>query len=471
MIDAVPGHRDSVLAEIQRLLHKYPEVGPRYTSYPTAVELRDDFDPAELIDSLESSNESMIPKDLSIYIHLPFCRRLCFYCGCNKIVTRNEQKGQDYLKRLAKEVDLLGQVMDTDRRVMQLHLGGGTPTFFSIAQLDAMLDHLSRRFFMVYHADRDYSIEIDPRTIDRGYIHALSAIGFNRISIGIQDFDGDVQRAIHRVQQRQHIADLVGEARESAIRSVNFDLVYGLPKQTVSGFQRTLDQVVEMDPDRVSVYQYAHMPTRFSAQRRIFDEDLPDTATRLLLQREAARVLGQAGYIHIGMDHYAKNTDSLTGALREGSIQRNFQGYTSHRNSELVGLGVSAIGDIGGYLYQNHKTLPDYYRFVDAARLPVARGLCRSEDDRIREEVIMDIMCRGEVDKAAFIDSTGQPFDQYFAHEARELSRRVADGLLTNSAASLKVTDTGRLMLRTIALVFDRYRRQGLTGATFPRIH
>jgi oxygen-independent coproporphyrinogen-3 oxidase len=461
---------DFSFAELNKIQAQYAAVGPRYTSYPTALEFNEQFSEETVLHSLRASNESPQSSDLSLYLHLPFCRHLCFYCGCNKVVTKNKQKARDYMVYLGKEIEMISKSMDSDRKIAQLHLGGGTPTFYSIEQLRQLIGTISRHFRLANSADRDYSIEIDPRTVDREYIHALPELGFNRISIGIQDFDYNVQKAIHRIQDSEHIVGLVEAAKDSSINSINFDLVYGLPKQTLEGFGRTLDQVVELGPDRISLYHYAHLPDRFPAQRRILDSDLPDSDTRLGLQRQAMELLCSAGYCHIGMDHFAKKDDSLTHALENGTIQRNFQGYTTHQRCELLGIGVSAISDIGGALYQNEKTLEDYYKRIDQNHLPVAKGLVRTTDDEIRQDVIMNIMCNGRIDKQEFTRSTNEDFDSYFDAEQPTIARFVKDGLVGQDKGTICVTDTGRYMLRNIAIAFDLYRRHMDQAQGFSRI-
>ena len=453
------------------LTQKYAGSGPRYTSYPTALEFKEEFNSEDFLEHVRISNENPIPSDLSLYFHMPFCRHLCFYCGCNKIVTKNKQKGIDYLGYLTREIDRVGEYVDLDRKVMQLHLGGGTPTFFDLEQIRYLFDQISKQYLLTLNTDRDYSIEIDPRTVDTEYMYGLGSLGFNRISIGVQDCDAEVQKAIHRVQDNDHIADLVASARKSGLQSINLDLVYGLPRQTIASFSNTLKFVAELQPDRLSIFHYAHMPQRFPAQRRILDEDLPDKQTKLTFQQMAIEILSDAGYCHIGMDHFAKQSDSLTEAIQTGSIQRNFQGYTTHSRCDQLGFGVSSIGDIGGCLYQNEKDLGAYYERIDAGELPIARGLSRTGDDVIREQVIMKIMCTQAIDKQQFRQKTGMPFDEYFLAEQPAIQKFISDGLVESNDSCFSITPNGRFMLRTIALAFDKYRRQQTQSATLSRIH
>ena len=453
------------------LTQKYAGSGPRYTSYPTALEFTERFNSADFVEYVRISNENPIPSDLSLYFHMPFCRYLCFYCGCNKIVTKNKQKGIDYLGYLTREIDMVGEYVDLDRKVMQLHLGGGTPTFFDLEQIRFLFDQISKQYLLTLNTDRDYSIEIDPRTVDTDYMYGLGSLGFNRISIGVQDCDPNVQTAIHRVQDNDHIADLVAGARKSGIQSINLDLVYGLPRQTIASFTNTLQFVADLQPDRLSIFHYAHMPQRFPAQRRILEDELPDKRTKLTFQQMAIEILSDAGYVHIGMDHFAKQNDTLSRAIQSGAIQRNFQGYTTHSRCDQLGFGVSSIGDVGGCLYQNEKDLASYYECIDQNELPIARGLSRSGDDVIREEVIMKIMCAQNIDKQQFKHKTGTAFDDYFMTEQSSIEKFIEDGLVSSTDSDFSITSQGRFMLRTIALAFDKYRRQPMPSARLSRIH
>ncbi len=457
----VPAAPNVDISEMERLLSRYPSQGPRYTSYPTAMEFSDSFGLDELTTALVNSSPECATDALSLYLHLPFCQHLCFYCGCNKVLTRNSEKGKVYLSYLLKEMDLWQEHLGSGRRIHQLHLGGGTPTFFDPDQLSRLMENIGRRFHLDTAGDHDYSIEIDPRTVDPDYIRTLSDIGFNRISVGVQDFDPDVQRAVHRIQDADRISELVDVARDCGIGSINFDLIYGLPKQSVDSFRRTLERVIDCLPDRLSIYQYAHLPDRFPAQRRIADAELPTLDTRMALQQLTIEVLCEAGYVYVGMDHFARPDDSLVKAMRDGTLRRSFQGYTTHKDHELVGMGVSSIGELGGCLYQNAKTLDAYYELLDRDEMPVERGVVVTEDDRIRRDVIMDVMCHGLVDKQSFEMENGVPFNDYFQEIDPMLSMMTKDGLLNVTTACIRITGKGRSMLRNIAMLFDRYRGSG----------
>ena len=428
-------------AELQSLLGRYPASGPRYTSYPTAADFSTDFSASDLDRSIAFSNvqnrRSEAARDLSVYLHLPFCEHLCFYCGCNKVLTRNRGKGVDYLGHLFREMELWRARLEGERTVRQLHLGGGTPTFFDVTQIRQVTERLGQCFNLVpANPDRDYSIEIDPRTVDAAYVAELVEVGFNRMSIGVQDFDPDVQEAVHRLQDADHVARLVESARACGVGSLNLDLIYGLPRQSVDSFRRTLARVVECSPDRLSIYQYAHLPERFPAQQRIVEAELPDVETRLALQQLTTDTLAEAGYVHIGMDHFARPEDPLVSAMGDGTLKRSFQGYTTHGDCELLGMGVSSIGEIGDCLYQNSKQLDAYYESVDAGRLAVERGIRMDTDDHVRKSVIMDIMCHGEVDRGAFRETHGIGFDEYFPE--------VGEGLAGASSPASRRSDSRR---------------------------
>ncbi len=445
--------------EIRELVSRYPSMGPRYTSYPTAVDFVDGFGEADLARSLDQPDGADPAGDLSIYLHLPFCQHLCFYCGCNKVLTRNRERGIEYLDVLYREMDLWRARLGGARRVRQFHLGGGTPTFFDSGQIRSLVEQVGRRFSLDHDdPDHDFSIEIDPRTVDTADVGALADIGFNRFSIGVQDFDPDVQKAVHRVQDAGHIAALVAGARSAGVRSINFDLIYGLPLQTVGSFRRTIEQVIECLPDRLSIYQYAHLPERFAPQRRIDAATLPSVEDRLALQQLTIDMLSEAGYVHIGMDHFALPNDPLVKALDDGSLRRSFQGYTTHSDCELLGMGVSAIGELGDCLYQNRKDLPAYYAAVNAGHLPLERGIAISKDDRVRRAVIMDIMCHGKVDKVAFAAAHGMTFEAAFPEAREGLTRMAEDGLVESGERLLSVTPRGRFLVRNVAMLFDRYR-------------
>jgi oxygen-independent coproporphyrinogen-3 oxidase len=439
------------------LIARYDMAGPRYTSYPTAPQFRSDFDEHALRTVIQASNEEPIPRPLSIYLHVPFCVSPCFYCGCNRIITRDVGKADRYLERLYREIELVAKLFDRDRQVTQLHFGGGTPNFLDIPRMQELMGVLARHFSFSPERSREFGIEIDPRFADADYIRGVGALGFNRISVGIQDFDPAVQEAVNRIQSVSQTREVLQAARDSGFRSTSVDLIYGLPRQTVAGFERTLEEIIALGSDRVAVYAYAHLPEMFKAQRHIKAEDLPDPATRLQLIGRALARLGEAGYVYVGMDHFAREDDELVAAQRAGTLQRNFQGYSTHGECDIVGLGVSAIGRIGDSYSQSSRDLTGYYAALDNGRLPVARGLLLDHDDLIRREVIGQLMCYGELDMAAFGEQRGIDFADYFAAELTRLRELAGDGLVTLDERMIRVTPRGRLLLRIVAMSFDAY--------------
>ena len=452
------------------LIARYDVAGPRYTSYPTAPQFHTRFDEPALREMIRSSNEEPIPRPLSLYVHVPFCMSPCFYCGCNRIITRDLGQAERYLERLYREIELIAPLFDRDRPVRQLHFGGGTPNFLDIRQMGELLESLARHFAFSREPDREFGIEIDPRFADAAYVRGLGELGFNRISVGIQDFDPAVQEAVNRIQSVEQTREVLDAARASGFRSSSVDLIYGLPLQTVEGFRRTLDQVVALDPDRVAVYGYAHLPETFKAQRQIAAQDLPDAATRLALFGCAISRLSAAGYVYVGMDHFAKASDELVLAQRTGKLQRNFQGYSTHGDCDIIGLGVSAIGRIGDSYSQNARDLVGYYAALDAGRLPVARGMQLDEDDLIRRELIGELMCHGVVDKRHFGARHRLLFDEYFARARERLAPLVADGLVDEDVRELRVTSRGRLLLRIIAMCFDAYLDDAAPATRYSRV-
>lgn len=439
------------------LITRYDVAGPRYTSYPTAPQFRADFDEVALRAAICASNEEPIPRPLSLYVHVPFCASPCFYCGCNRIITRDMAQADRYLERLYREIELIAPLFDRDRPVQQLHFGGGTPNFLDIARMRELMESLARHFSFSQAADREYGIEIDPRFADADYVRCLGELGFNRVSVGIQDFDPAVQQAVNRIQSVEQTYAVSDAARAARFRSISVDLIYGLPQQNLAGFTATLAQVVALAPDRVAVYGYAHLPQMFKAQRQIAARELPDASTRLALFGCALEKLSTASYVYIGMDHFARVDDELTQAQRAGTLQRNFQGYSTHGECEIIGLGVSAIGRVGNSYSQNARDLIGYYAALDAGRLPVARGLQLDEDDLIRRELIGELMCHCVLDKVIFGARHHLLFDQYFARERQRLLPLLADGLLQEDACMLRVTSRGRLLLRIVAMCFDAY--------------
>jgi len=437
-------------------IRRYDCHGPRYTSYPTAVQFHSGFDEQSYRRVALLSNAGS-PRPLSMYVHVPFCERPCFYCGCNKIITRNPAHAEQYLQRLHREIELQSALFEQRRNVRQLHFGGGTPTYLTMKQLGALFEQLGRRFNLDRTEQREFSIEIDPRTLEANTLMELAKLGFNRLSLGIQDFDPQVQRAVNRIQSAEQIAECMVQVRGLGYRSVSFDLIYGLPLQTVESFRQTLDTVVRMRPDRIAAYGYAHMPRLFKAQRAIRADQLPDAETRVQLLALTVERLTDAGYVYIGMDHFALPDDELARAMRDGSLHRNFQGYSTHGDCDLIGLGVSAIGAVGNSYSQNRKDLSGYYAALDQGRLPVDRGIALRIDDILRREIIQRLMCRGELSKSEVEDRYAIDFSDYFASELASLNALASDGLLTSEADTIYVTERGRALLRTIAMVFDAY--------------
>lgn len=439
------------------LMRRYDRNTPRYTSYPTARQFHAGLLPDDYERAARTSEGALNVSPLSAYVHLPFCFSPCFYCGCNRVITHDLGKVDTYVRHLLQEIGLRSAYFDRRRVVEQLHFGGGTPTFLPKKLLINIVSRLDKELQLSDDADRDYSIEIDPRGIDRGVLQLLAALGFNRVSLGVQDFDEKVQSAVNRVQPAELVQQTYDWARELGFRSINFDLIYGLPLQTRDSFAATLDRVIQMRPDRLAVYGYAHMPSMFKGQRQIQKSDLPNTQERLDLLQLTVGKLCEAGYVYIGMDHFALPTDTLARAHGEGTLHRNFQGYTTHANRDLVSFGVSAIGQVGDLYVQNHKSLPEYERVVGSGLLPQHQGVRMSLDDRIRRDVINQIMCHGVVEMQSIESRYGVAFQGYFDSELRGLHVLERDGLVTLSGDKIALTPAGRLLMRNVAMTFDAY--------------
>ena len=448
------------------LLRRYNRPGPRYTSYPTAPRFNDAFGEPELREAAMASNGDPIPRRLSLYVHVPFCMSPCFYCGCNRIITRDLARGEAYLARLYREVAMAAELFDRDRQVIQLHFGGGTPNFLAPAQLGELVDALRTQFRFSEHQDRDISIELDPRFIGAKEVAELARIGFNRASLGVQDFDPAVQAAVNRIQSVEETFAVVDACRANGFRSINLDLIYGLPLQTREGFGRTLDLVLQARPDRLAVYSYAHLPHMFRPQKQIDESQLPDAETKLGLLQLAIERLTDAGYVYIGMDHFALPDDDLARAQERGGLHRNFMGYTTHADTDLIGLGVSAISHIGDTFSQNPRDLPSWQIALDEGRLPVFRGLRLDEDDCLRADLIQRLMCQGEIPVNALERRYLINFAEYFADALDRLHPLVEDGLVRVEADRITATSRGRLLLRNIAMCFDRYLNQPDAPAT-----
>ena len=437
-------------------LRRFDIPGPRYTSYPTADRFVDAFSADAYAQVLEQRGGAGAgARALSLYVHIPFCESLCYYCACNKIVTRHKGKGREYLDYLAREVSLQVGKLGRGAMVRQLHLGGGTPTFLDDDGLRQLMALLRDNFTLT--EDGEHSIEIDPRTVDRQRLATLAELGFNRLSFGVQDFDAEVQRAVHRIQPARQVFDLMLDARSLGFDSVNVDLIYGLPQQSAASFDRTLEQVCALRPDRIALYAYAHLPERFKPQRRIATGSLPDAAAKVEMLSRSIAAFTAAGYVYIGMDHFALPDDALAVAKRQGRLHRNFQGYSTEPDCDLVALGVSAIGRVGATYSQNAKTLEEYYDMLDQGRLPVVRGLALSRDDVLRRAVIMAIMCQGRVDFEAIGAAHLIDFRQFFAAEIAALDLLAAEGFVRMSQRDIEVTPLGWFFVRAVAMVFDRY--------------
>ena len=450
-------------------LRRYDRPGPRYTSYPTAPQFGPQFTPAMLREHIERSNTWPVPRRLSLYVHVPFCFSPCFYCGCNRIITRDVSRARPYLERLQREIAMLGPLFDLDREVVQVHLGGGTPNFMRPADIGALLDTAGGHFRLSSSAQRDFSIELDPRHVQAGDIAHYARIGFNRASLGVQDFDPQVQRAVNRIQSVEETLRVIDACRAAGFRSVNVDLIYGLPLQTIEGFSRTLDTVLASRPDRLAVYSYAHLPAMFKAQRQIDEAELPGNEAKLALLALAVEKLSGAGYRYIGMDHFALPDDDLAQAQERGTLQRNFMGYTTHANCDLLGFGMSEISHIGDSFSQNARDLPGWQSAIDSGQLPVWRGRQLHFDDVLRGEVIQQLMCQGRVDMPAIEARFAIDFPSYFASALTQLRPLASDGLVTLTARSITASARGRLLLRVIAMCFDRYLDAAALPATRPQ--
>lgn len=442
------------------LIRRYDVNGPRYTSYPTAVEFTEDFDDIRYARLAQISNDDPIPKPLSVYVHIPFCSSLCYYCACTKIITRHPEKADRYVDYLSREIELQGGLFDHDRQVRQLHWGGGTPTFLGSQQMDIVMDALERGFNLSESDEREFSIEVDPRTVTAETVEHLAGLGFNRISMGVQDLDPDVQRAINRVQSPADTFAVFDAARQCGFRSVAIDLIYGLPRQTVAGMALTLHKVIAQRPDRIALYSYAHLPHMFRAQRLIKEEDMAAAESKMAIFERAVDMLTEAGYVYIGMDHFALPEDELVRAQESGDLQRNFQGYSTHADSDLIGLGLSSIGKVADSYAQNHKELKAYYAALDADRLPIWRGVELTADDRLRREVIHQLMCYGRLEYQGLNERYGIEFEDYFSQDLERLRNLAQDELVDIEPDRIQVTPRGQLLLRAIAMNFDHYRQQ-----------
>ncbi|MBO9489919.1 oxygen-independent coproporphyrinogen III oxidase [Endozoicomonas sp. G2_1] len=447
----------------QTLLQKYNTSGPRYTSYPTALEFNDQFNQVQFAQAVANSAN----RELSLYVHIPFCHSLCYYCGCNKVVTRHRDKADIYLEFLAREIRQRAPLFK-DYTVSQIHWGGGTPSFLTKAQISQLVNLLTDNFTCA--DNMEMSIEVDPREIELDLADHLAKQGFNRLSIGVQDTDEKVQDAINRRQDTQFIADFIKQARAVGFNSVNVDLIYGLPHQTEQTFGKTLADIKLMDVDRISLFSYAHLPQRFAAQRKLKDEWLPNTQEKFNLMKLAVETLCDYGYEFIGMDHFAKPNDELAKAQQQGKLHRNFQGYTTQGHCDLLGFGVSAISAIGNSYSQNIKELKGYYQAIEQQDHALEKGLMLNHDDLIRGEVIKSLMCNLFLDKNAINQMFNIDFDQYFAADLPLLETFIDDGLVINTKDHIEVKQKARLLIRIICMSFDAYMKQHINQQRFSRV-
>ncbi|MCU0761955.1 MAG: oxygen-independent coproporphyrinogen III oxidase [Hydrogenophaga sp.] len=450
------------------LLQRFDVPGPRYTSYPTADRFVEAFGEPQYIQALEQRRTGPVASPLSLYVHIPFCESVCYYCACNKVITKHHGRAAEYLRYLSREVELQVQHLGAGHSVSQLHLGGGTPTFLSDTELEDLMHMIRRHFNLV--PGGEYSIEVDPRTVTEERLQTLARLGFNRLSFGVQDFDPAVQKAVHRVQPAEQVFSLVESARKIGFESINVDLIYGLPLQTPESFARTLQQVGQLRPDRIALYAYAHLPARFKPQRRIIAAELPSPGDKLAMLSASLDDLQAAGYVYVGMDHFALPTDALAVAKRQGRLHRNFQGYSTQPDCDLIALGVSAIGRVGATYSQNAKTLDEYQDMLDQGRLPVVRGLALTRDDLLRRSVIMSLMCQGELNFESIELGHLIDFRAYFARELDALAELADKGLVSFDNAGVQVTSVGWYLVRAIAMVFDKQLQMDVDRARFSRI-
>jgi oxygen-independent coproporphyrinogen-3 oxidase len=444
------------------LLKKYDRPGPRYTSYPTAPHFSSSFGPGDYREELARTNEKGPFPPLSLYFHLPFCRSLCYYCGCNVIVTHNPERIQNYIGYVKKEIDIVSSYVHADRRVVQMHWGGGTPTYLSLAQIGELYEHIAARFRLA--PDAEISIEIDPRSVGRAHLPMIRSLGFNRVSFGIQDFDERVQAAVNRIQPETTTRWVIEESRRLKFDSINVDLIYGLPYQTTQSYARTLDKIVEISPDRLAVFNYAYVPWMKKHQNLIPEESLPVTSERLNILKAVIERLTGAGYVYIGMDHFAKPGDELTLAMEAHTLHRNFQGYTTHRDADIYAMGVTSISQLKNVYAQNIKDEPEYLQRLDGGELPTHLGCRLDDDDQIRRHVITELMCNNRVVKADVEERFGIEFDSYFQESLKKIKPFVDEGLMSVSDGRLEVMEAGRLVIRNIAMGFDRYLDDNSTG-------
>lgn len=444
----------------KELIRRYDTFGPRYTSYPTAVQFSTDYNVEDYLEWVAQSNDDPIPATLSLYLHIPFCDTICYYCGCSKVVTKDKSKAAHYIKLLKKEIQLQGALFAKDRKVSQIHWGGGTPTFLEDKEISEIIECIRENFNVPANDEVESGIEVDPRTVDGERLKNLHDLGFNRISFGVQDFDSDVQESVNRVQSTPQIKQHIIDARDFHYQSINIDLMYGLPKQTMQSFSKTLDTTIELSPDRIAIYNYAHLPEMFKPQRRINEDELPSAEEKLNILQLSIDKLQNAGYVYIGMDHFAKESDSLVKAQEEGSLQRNFQGYSTNADSDMIAMGVTAIGRIGDNYSQNVRTIEEYESCLKQNKVPVFRGIELDDDDILRREIINQLMCNNNLDIKKIEKKWGINFKTYFKLSLENLQKMADDNLLNIGKTKLTITATGRLLARSICMQFDRYLQE-----------
>ena len=454
----------------EALIRRYDQSGPRYTSYPTVAQFHTSITEQDYQRWAQHSNEDPIPRPLSLYFHIPFCDTVCFYCACTKVVTKNHGRAVRYLDYLDKEMALHAGLFDPDRKVEQLHWGGGTPTFLDNDEIRRLMDMTGRHFSLLDDDSGEYSIEIDPRSVDESKLRVLREVGFNRISLGVQDFNPDIQKAVNRIQDENITRGVLDTARGLGFKSVNMDLIYGLPLQTVATFTDTLQRTIRMSPDRIAVYNYAHLPERFKPQRRINETDLPSAQAKLDILQQTIHLLTDAGYVYIGMDHFAKPDDELTLAQKNGTLHRNFQGYSTHVDCDLIGIGMSAIGRVCDNYHQNVRDLDQYYELLDAGHLPLERGIELEPDDLLRREIITQLMCHFMLDIRALEARWHIDFMEHFSNEHEALLGMQDDGLLSITEDTLHILPAGRLLVRNICMVFDHCLQGGYGGKRFSKV-
>lgn len=452
----------------RNLIDKYNYSGPRYTSYPTALQFTDQLDLTELANS--DANAAGLVRPVSLYVHIPYCSHVCYYCACNKIITKRRDRAAPYLEKLHREIELRAPSVGKNHIIEQLHWGGGTPTFINEDEIHDLMTQLRAHFNLMETDQGEYSIEIDPRECSRQKLHLLRYEGFNRISIGVQDVNPEVQQAVNRVQSIELIEELVEHARHLKFKSVNMDLIYGLPLQTPESYARTIERVIQLSPDRLSVFNYAHLPQRFKPQLRINEADLPSPEQKLEILKNSIDQLTQAGYVYIGMDHFAKPDDELALAQQQGQLHRNFQGYTTHKDCDMLALGVSSISQMRDAIFQNSTDAKTYMAMIAQDKSPVVRGLRVTADDHIRGTVIMQLICHFRLDIREMSRTLGVNFEDYFAGELDQLLEMADDGLITINGDLIEVTPTGRLLIRSICMVFDAYIPKNTETKSFSRI-